>query len=159
MSDKAFELLKGFSKPRIRPFEDVQVYFFPQRFTLDSYIMQKLVYKAVGSDANPRMLPRLLDVMAALGSKRGEEILMEVFKEDRFENFRKNLGEMRTYVSGIPDSEWISNIYRGWLNTIRAIVSGAQAPRESFASTPAWADRMLNTALGTLTTLRHATIL
>jgi len=40
------------------------LWVFPQRFTLDTSIMQRLVYKVVGTPEEPRNLPRLLDVMA-----------------------------------------------------------------------------------------------
>ncbi|MBF0502736.1 MAG: DUF3160 domain-containing protein [Candidatus Riflebacteria bacterium] len=155
----AFDALKVFPKPRIRPFEDLKVMFFPQRFTIDSYIMQRLVYKAIGTDDQPRMLPNMLDVPAALGSERAERLLLDVCNEGRYAKYAETLKAVRSEMIGLPATEWDRNMYRGWLKSLTDLCATTGASLPEFTKSAAWADRLLNTTLGSLATLRHDTLL
>ncbi len=42
--------------------------FMGQRFTLDAYVFGQVIWRKVGTDTNPRGLPKGLDFMAAMGS-------------------------------------------------------------------------------------------
>ncbi|HNW33757.1 MAG TPA: DUF3160 domain-containing protein, partial [Candidatus Ozemobacteraceae bacterium] len=108
-----FEKLAAWPKPRLNPATGTQVAFFPQRVTLDSEILQRLVYKAVGTDADKRLLPKLLDVMAALGSDRAGTLLREFHKEGRFKNYDENLTELKKAVGNLTKAEWDRSLYRG----------------------------------------------
>ncbi|HOY66468.1 MAG TPA: DUF3160 domain-containing protein [Candidatus Ozemobacteraceae bacterium] len=154
-----FERLAAWPKPRIDPKTDTQVVFFPQRVTLDSEIMQRLVYKAVGTEDNKRLLPKLLDVMAGLGSARAEKLLTEFHKETRFANYAEKLAETKRAVAALPAAEWTRNVYRGWLSGFTALLKDDGRDLPEFTKSEAWTDRLLNAALGSLTTLRHDTLL
>ncbi len=155
----AFEALKKHPLPRIRPQDGLQVFVFPQRATLDSVIMQQLVYRAVGTQAKPRWLPRLLDVMAALGSARAKTLLLETLKEGQYENYETQLAKAAREVDSLPESTWTDNLYRGWLGAFRDLCLNVDKPTEAFTRSDAWTDRILYAALGSLTTLRHDTLL
>lgn len=159
LATAAVTAFKTFPKPRIRPFNEVQVLFFPQRFTIDSYIMQRLVYRAVGTPDKPRMLPNMLDVPAAMGSDRAERLLLDVLQQGDFAKYEETLKAVRKEVTGYPAAEWEGNLYRGWLKALSDLWASATPSLPEFARSDAWTDRLLNTGLGSLTTLRHDTLL
>ncbi|HNV68719.1 MAG TPA: DUF3160 domain-containing protein [Candidatus Ozemobacteraceae bacterium] len=154
-----FETLKQYPRPRIRPQDGVQVFVFPQRATLDSIIMQQLVYRAVGTQAKPRWLPRLLDVMAGLGSARAKALLLDTLHEGQYDRYESQLEKATREVAGLKESTWTDNLYRGWLGAFRDLCLNTDQPTMAFAQSPAWTDRILYAALGSLTTLRHDTLL
>jgi len=154
-----FEKLASWPKPLLNPTTDTQVVFLPQRVTLDSEIMQRLVYRAVGTPDNQRLLPKLLDVMAALGSDRAEKLLREFHKESRFKNYDEHLTEVKKAVGDLPAEEWERSVYRGWLKSFAALLKNDGHAMPPHTKSEAWTDRLLTAALGSLTTLRHDTLL
>jgi hypothetical protein len=159
MLQQAFAKLRECKKPRVSPHTNVQVLFFPQRYTLDADIFARLTYKRVGTDAQPRWLPSMLDVPAALGSERATKILFDTLKQDQFQNYPQQLQDAKTMVKALSEGFWQKNIYQGWLKTFADLIALEGKTREAFTRSEAWHDRMLNTILGSLTTLKHDTIL
>lgn len=154
-----FDRLAAWPKPRLNPLSGVQVVIFPQRVTLDSEVMQRLVYRAVGSDDNKRLLPKLLDVMAALGSDRAEKLLIDFHKENRFENYRESLAEAKQAIRALSTGDWERNAYRQWLKGFADLLKGNGRTALEHTGSDAWTDRLLTAALGSLVTLRHDTLL
>lgn len=145
--------------PKIRPQSGLQVMFMPQRFTLDSYALQRLVFRQVGTPEKPRLLPRLLDVMAVLGSARAERILLDDYRDRQFAGYEAALQAVKREFAAITEDAWLANLYRGWLRSFADLLDNGGAGREPFTRSEAWTDRLLVTALGSLTTLRHDTML
>ncbi|MBC7288240.1 MAG: DUF3160 domain-containing protein, partial [Armatimonadetes bacterium] len=135
--------------------------FMPTRFVPDSYVMNNLIYDRVGParDGTKRLLPRGLDVMAALGSPRARRHLTEVYHDDRFSGFLENLTAINRELAEQPRERWVSNMYWGWLWVLAAVLEPKSRGYPSFMVSEAWEDKQLMTALASWAQLRHDTIL
>jgi len=143
-----------------------------QRFVPDSYILQELVYDKVGvyqaegepftmeaSAAGPiRAFPRGLDVAAVLGSERALAIL-EGEGDAAYDGYPEQMAKLRAEFAALPAEQWSENLYWGWLDTLRPLTATKGEGYPMFMRSPAWADKSLNTFLGSWTELRHDTIL
>ncbi|KKQ71454.1 MAG: hypothetical protein UT33_C0009G0045 [Candidatus Peregrinibacteria bacterium GW2011_GWC2_39_14] len=134
--------------------------FMGQRFTIDAAIFQKLVYRDV--DQNPagekRMLPKSLDIAAAMGSKYAYSLLKEA-KDTEFANYTNNMEKMKEYVAGLKQDIWTQNLYWGWLYSILPLTTEKNEGYPSFMTNLAWVAKEMNTYFGSWTELKHDTIL
>jgi hypothetical protein len=128
--------------------------FVGQRFTIDAAIFQRLVDREVTG----RMLPKGLDIPAALGSAEALSILTQL-GETNYKNYPENLAKLQTYLTAQSTQVWTQNLYWGWLNTLRSLVGEKPAGYPSFMRNVAWVRKELNTFLGSWTELKHDTIL
>ena len=133
--------------------------FMGQRFIPDSYIFQQLVYDKVGTQDNPRLFPKGLDVAAVLGSPRAYGILLDVYGEDQYVNYREQMEKLRGEFGKLPPEQWVENLYWSWLYTLRPLLEIKGEGYPVFMQNQAWVDKDLNTFLGSWTELRHDTIL
>jgi len=135
--------------------------FMGTRFIPDSYVMHNLVWDRVAPvpDGTKRLLPRGLDIMAALGSPRARHHLTALYHDDRFPRFTSNLAAMHKWLAHQPPERWVSNMYWGWFWVLSAVVEPKGAGFPSFMTTDAWQDKQLLTALSSWAELRHDTIL
>lgn len=131
---------------------------FGQRFTLDGYIMQKLIYPEVGSRDNSRALPLGLDVVSVLGSDMAYVLADEAGATD-FENYTENTSALREEVSALDGNAFMENIYGGWLWTLQPLLVRDPATVPPMMQTAAWKRKDIHTALGNWTELKHATLL
>lgn len=145
--------------PLIAPQDGRSFRLMPQRFTPDSYIHQNLVYDAVGTPDNPRLLPRGLDIMAVLGSERAYEILDRVLGETKYERYGTQVMTLKEEFARVSPEEWWENIYKSWLYTLTGLFPDYKEPYPPFMQNTAWKDKSLSTALASWTELRHDTIL
>jgi len=124
-------------------------------------MFQELVYDKVGTQADPRTMPRGLDVMAALGSERARSLLRKLYREDRFANYDSRLAKLKAEFVKLTPAEWNQNIYFGWLYALKLqnepIAKNKLLP--SLCFTTAYADKCLVTTGGSWAQLRHDTIL
>ncbi len=146
--------------------------FMGQRFVPDAYMLQKLVFPAVGSyvgNGAPftrvltrggpfRCLPRGLDVMGVLGSRRALGIL-DGEGDTEYVNYATQVNGLRREFAQWTPGEWNRNLYGGWLYVLASLLDPMEEAHPAFMRTPAWVDKQLHTALGSWTELRHATIL
>ncbi|MFW9912925.1 MAG: DUF3160 domain-containing protein [Candidatus Thorarchaeota archaeon] len=130
--------------------------FMGQRYIPDSYILGQLVYKNVGTLANPRLMPMGLDVMAALGSDRAWKLLEP---EKVYANYESQMNMLWDMVGNITEAEWTSNLYYLWLYSLLPLLSDPGEGYPFFMQSEAWVDKQLSTALGSWAELRHDTIL
>ena len=132
-----------------------------QRYIPDSHIFQELVYNKVGSQDDPRMMPRGLDVFAALGSAPARRILKELYHEDRYQNYEQQLDKLVQEFDQLTPDDWNQNVYYGWLYALRLqnqpVAKSKSLPEFPFA--PAYADKCLVTTSASWAQLRHDTIL
>ena len=133
--------------------------FLGQRFVPDSYVFQSLCWDKVGlnSAEERRILPKGLDVFAALGSDRAYQLLTPDFD---FANFTENLAALKQYFGNLSEEAWSSSSYTAWIHSLQSLVNvsyGDSYP--DFMRTSSWQDEKLNTALGSWAQLRHDTIL
>ena len=134
--------------------------FMGQRFTIDAYIMQKLVYDNVGINGSgeARMLPDVLDVPAALGSDVALDILEQQGDTD-YAGYTGNMDELREYMAEDNEELWSSTLYAGWLNTLRPLLDVKGEGYPMFMQGEEWAKKDLECFAGSYAELKHDTIL
>ncbi len=167
------KIVSSFVTDREKPEEVTRGFrFMGQRFIPDSYIFQQLVYDKVklyqgtsqpftrvDTIAGPiRGFPRGLDVASVLGSRRAEEILAAEGDAD-YDGYPEQLARLREEFATLPAEQWVENLYWNWLYSLRPLLEMKGEGYPVFMQNAAWADKDLNTFLGSWTELRHDTIL
>jgi hypothetical protein len=134
--------------------------FMGQRYTIDADIFQRLVYREVGENqqGERRLLPRGLDIPAAMGSEEAYRIL-EDEGQTQYQNYPQNMTRLRQHISGLDPAVWHHNLYWSWIKTLKPLTLEKPQGYPSFMLGKAWARKSLNTFLGSWTELKHDTIL
>jgi hypothetical protein len=132
--------------------------FMGQRFVLDAYIFQELMFRSVGTLDDPRMLPKGLDIFAAMGSEEAYAILDEM-DETHYLNYDEQMTKLRGELSALEMDSWTQNLYWSWLYSFQPLIEVKGEAYPAFMRTPAWMRKDLHTALGSWTELKHDTIL
>lgn len=134
--------------------------FMGQRYTVDADIFQRLVYREVGENpqGERRLLPKGLDIPAALGSKEALSLLQDMGEYD-YERYPDNMKKLNQYLSGVNDRIWQQNLYWSWMHALRPLTRQVPDGYPSFMLNQAWARKELNTFLGSWTELKHDTVL
>ncbi len=130
-----------------------------QRFIVDSRIFQELTYPKVGDAERRRLMPKGLDVMAALGSDRARSLLDADPVDRAYANYASQSAKMRAEIAAIDQATWSSNLYYSWLWTLQALLPPAGEGYPSFMRNQAWTDKSLSTALASWSELKHDTVL
>ncbi len=126
----------------------------PRRITFDAMVFESLTGLKDAS-GNERTMPDPLDVMAALGSPAA---LDEVKKYETFTDYNKSLGEIAQKWQGYISGSDGDNVYTSWLSFAKTYFEPTLS-KQFFANSPAWAYKKLTTAEGSVTELKHDTIL
>ncbi|MDO9536482.1 MAG: DUF3160 domain-containing protein [Bacillota bacterium] len=125
-----------------------------QRYIPDSEIIQELV------EPLQRPIPSGLDVMGVLGSDRALELALEVLKaQEKWPGYLDVHQKYKEKFDQVPETTWRSNMYYGWLWTIKSLLHPFGEGFPSFMTNTAWEDKSLSTAAGSWAQLRHDTIL
>jgi hypothetical protein len=134
--------------------------FMGQRFTVDAMIFQRLIYRDVkeNQEGNRRLLPKGLDIPAALGSAEAYRLLQE-YGETDYEGYPENMGKLKQYLAGLDLGTWTQNLYWSWLHTLMPVIQEKGAGYPSFMQNTSWVRKGLNAWLGSWTELKHDTIL
>ncbi|RLC89402.1 MAG: hypothetical protein DRI37_03865 [Chloroflexi bacterium] len=132
--------------------------FMGQRFVLDAYIFEELIWREVGTFGHERWLPKGLDVFAAMGSAEAYTLLDEMGETD-YEHYDEKLVKVQGEISGLELDSWTQNLYWNWLYALQALTAPKDEAYPPFMQTQAWARKDLQTALGSWTELKHDTIL
>jgi hypothetical protein len=128
--------------------------FMGQRFTLDAYIFQNLIDRAVEG----RMLPASLDIPAAFGSEAALDLLAG--ETAPYPDYPKQMAKLRTKISEIPQGAWTSNLYWSWMYMLLPYTDATdEAGYPMFMRNPAWTQKELNSFQGSWTELKHDTLL
>ncbi|MCT4594429.1 MAG: DUF3160 domain-containing protein [Anaeromicrobium sp.] len=131
-----------------------QFRFMGQRYVADADIIQRLV------EPLKRPVPSGLDVMAVMGSKRACEIQLNINKEqEKWEEYETVLNRTKEEFGQIKEDKWKSNMYYGWLWTLKGLLKEFKGGYPSFMTNKAWEDKSLSTALGSWAELKHDTVL
>lgn len=128
--------------------------FMGQRFTIDASIFQRLI----DPETPERMLPKGLDIPAALRSKEALDILTQM-GETKYQKYSENMSKMQTYLSGLSTENWTQNLYWGWLYQLRPLTDVKPSGYPIFMQNTAWVRKDINTFLGSWSELKHDTIL
>ncbi|MBR6307579.1 MAG: DUF3160 domain-containing protein [Lachnospiraceae bacterium] len=131
-----------------------------QRFTIDAFVMQNLVYRAVdmADDGSARMLPNVLDVPAAFGS----DTALNIAKAEgaaKFSDYSTNMDILRKSVGNIPEAKWSENIYSGWFNSLLPLLTVKKDGYPAFMKSEEWVKKDLECFAGSFTELKHDTVL
>ncbi len=134
--------------------------FMGQRYTIDASVFQNLIYRSVKENpgGKRRMLPKGLDITAAMGSKESYSILEDI-GETEYKKYPENMNKSKQYISSLGDNIWTQNLYWGWLYTIKPLTEEKTKGYPSFMTNKAWVRKDINTYLGSWTELKHDTIL
>jgi len=133
--------------------------FMGQRYVPDSYVFQMLCWDKVGfgPSLQRRVMPKGIDVFAALGSERAYQLLIPDFV---YADFEKNLESLKAQFNNFTAEDWTQSSYLAWIHCLEGLVNvehGGDYP--DFMRTLAWQDEKLNTALASWAQLRHGTLL
>ncbi len=132
--------------------------FMGQRFTLDAYVFGQVIWRKVGTESNPRGLPKGLDFMAAMGSDEAYNILIGM-GENQYANYETQMAKVRAEVAALGLDSWTQNLYWSWLYSFQPLLTPKDIRYPVFMQTQAWTRKDLHTALGSWTELKHDTIL
>lgn len=149
--------------PTIQPDREKEITgfrFMGQRYTIDADIFQRLIYREVkeNDQGDLRLLPKGLDIPAAMGSSEASNILKEM-GEFSYQNYSENMSRMQKHLAGLDASTWHQNLYWNWMNTLTPLTREIQEGCPSFMQNQAWQRKELNTFLASWTELKHDTIL
>ncbi len=135
-----------------------------QRFIIDSYISQNVVYDRVPAllyHAPPifRMMPSAFDILFALGNNAAAQFLQpELTKYE----YAPQLAGLRYLIDSYDDSFWGNSLYNRWLQSIRTLNVPDTTERKqlpSFMQTAAWWQLKMNSQLAAWAQLRHDNLL
>ncbi len=130
--------------------------FMGQRFTLDAYILQNLVYPKAGY----RMLPKAMDLFNVFGNKEAENIMLNVYNENKNEAYVNQVKTLRKEIDSFTIKDWLQNLYWGWLSLLKTYAKGKRGSGYPFfMQNENWSRKELFTALASYTELKHDTIL
>lgn len=134
--------------------------FMGQRFTPDASVFQRLVYREVmeNSAGEFRMLPKGLDIPAAMGSEAAYSILKEMGETD-YANYPENMAKLQKDIASLDTGIWTQNLYWTWMYTLKPLTEPKGKGYPSFMQNQAWTLKQLETWLGSWTELKHDTIL
>ena len=119
--------------------------FMGQRYTPDSYILQKLN-------------PPALNIMDLLGSERAKEHLKNLNISEN-EEYKNRHTSLENEFGALDEEAWNKNLYWAQLYALKPLLVSSPEGYPTFMQTKAWEDKQLNTALASWTELRHDTIL
>lgn len=140
-----------------------------QRYILDSYLFQQMVFPFVGTGAeaganspgtfNKRTFPMGLDIPSILGSERAYHLADTVYTQTKFKNYAEQTEKLRGEVAAYTDTDWTKTVYNGWLHALKLLLEPKGEGYPTFMRNDAWLDKQINCALGSWAELRHDTIL
>ncbi|MDI6908047.1 MAG: DUF3160 domain-containing protein [Thermoanaerobacterales bacterium] len=134
--------------------------FMGQRFTLDAAVFQRLIYREVKENGKGerRLLPKGLDIPAAMGSEEAYAILKDMGETD-YRGYPENMQKIRDHIAGLDRETWTQNLYWSWLYTLRPLTEPKGEGYPSFMRNQSWTRKQLAAYLGSWTELKHDTIL
>jgi hypothetical protein len=133
-----------------------------QRYIPDSEIMQRLVKASIEGES--RLFPKGLDIMAVLGNRLSESLMLNEYKKDwqkGFPEYPEELKKLKSEFGRVDEAGWQKNLYMSWLWSLKALF---EAHREGdiqqfFLKGIGWEAKSLNASLASWTELRHNTML
>lgn len=134
--------------------------FMGQRFTLDGFILQNLIFDKVQDKPNGdrRWLPTGPDVMAALGSEAAMSILDRA-GESAYPEYNEQMAMLRETVQAQTIDQWRARSYDAWLYAFMPVLAPKGDEFPHVMRSYAWAVREMNSCLGSWAELKHDTIL
>ncbi|RVU55570.1 DUF3160 domain-containing protein [Anaerosphaera multitolerans] len=151
--------LEMFPKPSIADSKGYSYRFMPQRAVLDSALMQRLIEVTTETQASRRPIYSGLDIMATFGDDTAIKMQWEDPYNKIWPSYEEKLKENQAIVANMKDEDWKSNLYRGWLWTLKEYAREFGKGYPMFMQNEAWEKKDLNSALGSWAELKHDTVL
>ncbi len=131
-----------------------------QRFSLDAAIFGQLCYSKVeeNSAGEKRLLPTGLDIPAAFGSDEALDIIRGQGDAD-YPNYEDQMEYVRGLISRAPEETWNASLYAQWLYTLLPVLAEKGETYPAFMRNSAWTRKSLEGFMGSLTELKHDTVL
>lgn len=153
-------LAQNKQKARIRPKEQIscaeKISLLPQRYLYDAEVMQELVDTKTRPETR-RGYPKALDVMAAMGVRSAERVLLkELHEADNWGDYASRLDSLKHMM---PRQTKDSTLYNMWCAALVDMQKDNNPRQPYFMKTPQWEKKNLNTALASWTELKHDVIL
>lgn len=128
-----------------------------KRFTYDAFVFSRLTFPAVGTEKEPRNLPRPEDVMAILGSKAAYE-LTSPFAE-KYRNYGFNRRSLIGATASFLTSQKTDTVYTAWLRALSDSFADSGSQQFFYRDGGMWKWKKLLTASASWTELKHDTVL
>jgi hypothetical protein len=132
--------------------------FLGQSFTVDSFILQNLVFDRVGTIVNRRELPSGLDVMAVFDSLPAYRAL-EQGGHTGYANYEEQLSDLQQIYRYQDEPAWLETITSSWLYSFYPLLNRKTTPFPEFTHSEEWNTREMNAALGSWAEFKHDTAL
>jgi hypothetical protein len=134
--------------------------FMGQRFTIDAFILQNLVFDRVGArpDGGLRLLPSGLDVLAAFGSAPALDAL-QAGGTTQYSGYLDQMAALREAIQAQPEEQWLARFYEAWLYAFFPLLDANGSAYPSYMRSPAWHYREVSSVLGSWAELKHDTVL
>lgn len=154
--------------------ETMQFRFFGQRFTLDSYIINKLTQGDEKPDPEtgqklPTMPTALMPIYLLNPSNGVVKSYLDkwindparIQKQNRVSDkvIAKVLGQLQNEIAGYDKLVWTQNIYWSWLDCFKTLLKKYGAGFPYFMQTEKWQKKNLGAVLGSFSELKHDTLL
>lgn len=144
---------------RIRPkFEKSSPYkinLMPQRYQPDAEVLNELI--DAKNEISKRAYPMGLDVFAATGSTKAQQVLTDELQQDKqWEDYLPTLNKMKKRMGEI---EWNATVATRWIDALTTLTTAKDQRMPYFMATPQWGKKDLNTALASWAELKHDAIL
>lgn len=138
----------------------LKVVFLPKRVGLDTTFFRQLLHP----DVPMRPFPSALDAFAVMGSKRAS---VHAQHEQQSKEWAKIYSEkLLALTQKTPPATdltyWSTDVYHSWLALLATLATAhdvSDASAMNFTQTDAWKDRLLFSALGGYTQLKHSAVL
>ena len=141
-------------RPKYEYSSPYKINLLPQRYMPDGEVLLEMV--DYDSFPTKRALPKGLDVMASMGVKSAERILLEEQKESQqWEGFLAALSKMKERMKEI---DWQQTISTRWMDALKTVTDTCK-DYPYFMLTPEWQKKDLNAALASWAELKHDAIL
>ena len=119
-----------------------------------------MVFDSIEFKGKPveRMMPKGLDVVAALGNDLAGRMLE---KEMKTFPYAANMMTSQDYIKSLSDSTWNETVYNHWLNIIRELDVAKNSERHfpQVMKTQNWRLKQMQAQLASWSQLRHDTVL
>lgn len=138
---------------------------FGQRFTFDAWILNELTAGQEKTDTRLPSTPSALFVPAAMGDVQAENYTKTFlknnagFNDDDINGFQNKLNQKKSDITKVKDNEWFGSLGSAWLYVLGSLTHQYDNQYPEYMRNSAFADKQIQTFLGSYTELKHDTLL
>lgn len=138
---------------------------FGQRFTFDAWILNELTAGQEKTDTRLPSTPSALFVPAAMGDVQAENYTKAFLKNNAgfndadINSFQNKLNQKKSDIAKVKASEWFGSLGSAWLYVLGSLTHQYDNQYPEYMRNSAFADKQIQTFLGSYTELKHDTLL